>query len=94
MTQIIIEFEASRDQIQSVYNFSVHKGLRAIHNTTFCDATRHAICDSCDKKLPVASCRKTPVAEVEESSTFATCDTRHTQMEYSFDPGCTCSARA
>ena len=42
----------------------------------------------------VASCRNAPVAEVEESSTFATCDTRHTQMEYSFDPGCTCSACA
>ena len=42
----------------------------------------------------VATCRNAPVAEVEESSTFATCDTRHTQMEYSFDPGCTCSARA
>ena len=27
MTRIIIEFEVSRDQIQSVYNFSVHKGL-------------------------------------------------------------------
>ena len=28
MTRIIIEFEVSRDQIQSVYNFSVHKGLQ------------------------------------------------------------------
>ena len=27
MTRIIIEFEVSRDQIQSVYIFSVHKKL-------------------------------------------------------------------
>ena len=27
MTRIIIEFEVSQDQIQSVYNFSVHKVL-------------------------------------------------------------------
>ena len=32
MTRIIIEFEVSRDQIQSVYNFSVHKGLILTHN--------------------------------------------------------------
>ena len=43
---------------------------RAIHNTTFCDATR----DLRQSRQENAR-RKVPVAEVEESSTF--CDVRH-----------------
>ena len=73
---------AFRVKADSQYNF-----LR--RDTRFATvATRNCL------SRAVASCRNAPVAEVEESSTFATCDTRYTQMEYGFDPGCTCSARA